>query len=168
MEKGDESYPKAFKADWLSKQVPLSADHDSRRRTLEATRSGGAEHGASSWVELRRCSRRGSGSVDTPGRENPFISRTSMYFLRHGESEWNKAQANLDAIGMLSDVDHPLDEVGIAQCKEFNQKWRDEVKRRDDGVPADDERVCKQLTWTIFCQPTRSTHHRCAEPRRRA
>ena len=56
-----------------------------------------------------------------------------MYFLRHGESEWNKAQANLDAIGMLSDVDHPLDQTGIQQCQEFNQKWKDAASRDEDG-----------------------------------
>lgn len=136
VEQGGGSYPKAFRADWLSKEIELT---DSRRRTLEEARTGRREDYTSAWVELRRCSRRGSGSAETPGRENPFISRTSMYFLRHGESEWNKAQANLDAIGMLSDVDHPLDAKGIAQCKDFNQKWQDEVKRREDGAPTDDE-----------------------------
>lgn len=141
VENGGGSPPKAFKPDWLSKEAELSVDMGSRRQTLEETRSGRSikDGSTTAWVELRRCSRRGSGSVETPGTENPFVSRTSMYFLRHGESEWNKAQANMDAIGMLSDVDHPLDETGITQCKEFNQKWRDEVKRRDDGAPADDE-----------------------------
>lgn len=116
MDPSMDSYPSAYNPDWLSKE----ADSDL----------------LSAWVRLRRCSRRGSGSVDTPGRDNPFISTTSMYFLRHGESEWNKAQAHFDAIGMLSDVDHPLDETGVKQCQEFNRKWTDEVSRREDGHAA--------------------------------
>ena len=110
-------YPSVFNPDWLSKTVE--------------------ENSSCAWVRLRRCFKRGSGSSTTPGRENPFTSRSTMYFLRHGESKWNQAQAQFDAIGMLSDVDHPLDAAGVKQCQEFNQTWKSEAQRREDSEATD-------------------------------
>ena len=34
-----------------------------------------------------------------------------VFFLRHGESKWNRAQSNLDLKGMWSTVDHPLNDT---------------------------------------------------------
>jgi broad specificity phosphatase PhoE len=127
------SYPKTFDEAWLNGRmtepsISETASGDGRGSLAPPTAKDKA------WVKLRRCRQRGSGSPDTPGRENPIPSKTSMYFLRHGESEWNKAQANMDAYGMVSAVDHPLDSTGIAQCQEFNQRWKDAMKRCADSA----------------------------------
>jgi len=37
--------------------------------------------------------------------------------VRHGESQWNEAQAKKDVRGLLSQVDHPLNEVGFQQAR---------------------------------------------------
>ena len=43
--------------------------------------------------------------------------RKTIYIVRHGESVWNKAQNDKDVVAMLSDVDHPLNEMGRAQAE---------------------------------------------------
>ena len=40
-----------------------------------------------------------------------------VFFVRHGESRWNEAQAKKDVRGLLSQVDHPLNEVGYQQAR---------------------------------------------------
>lgn len=122
---GSDKVPDSFDPDWLSKVVEMPSD--------------GAPDVPV--VTLRRCRRRGSGSEDTPGRENPIPSRLAVYFLRHGESKWNHAQAHLDAIGMYGDVDHSLDEEGIKQCQEFNEFWKDQR----DGTYEGDRRTAADL-----------------------
>lgn len=46
-------------------------------------------------------------------------TRKTVYFVRHGESVWNKAQKDKNVGAMLSDVDHPLNEAGRAQAEEL-------------------------------------------------
>lgn len=38
-----------------------------------------------------------------------------VFFIRHGESRWNEAQAKRDVFQMVSHVDHPLNEHGYRQ-----------------------------------------------------
>ena len=45
--------------------------------------------------------------------------RKTIYIVRHGESVWNKAQSDKDVVAMLSDVDHPLNEMGRAQAEDL-------------------------------------------------
>ena len=137
-----EQYPTAFNPDWLSKTVE--------------------QNSSCAWVRLRRCFKRGSGLPTTPGRENPFISRSTLYFLRHGESKWNKAQAQFDAIGMLSDVDHPLDAAGVKQCQEFNQTWKSEVQCREDSEATDATALDDFLSAdAIYASPLCRTAQTC-------
>jgi len=47
---------------------------------------------------------------------NYFHSRKRIYFLRHGESQWNAAQREKDIVRMFSTRDHPLTKNGIHQA----------------------------------------------------
>jgi len=49
-------------------------------------------------------------------------TRKTIYMVRHGESVWNEAQADKDVVAMLSDVDHPLNEVGRAQAEKLSEQ----------------------------------------------
>lgn len=40
---------------------------------------------------------------------------SQVFFIRHGESRWNEAQAKRDVLQMVSHVDHPLNEHGFQQ-----------------------------------------------------
>ena len=47
-----------------------------------------------------------------------FLSRSrQVFFIRHGESRWNEAQAKRDVLQMVSHVDHPLNEQGFRQAR---------------------------------------------------
>lgn len=46
-----------------------------------------------------------------------FTAKKTIYVVRHGESVWNKAQADKDVGAMMSDVDHPLNEKGREQAE---------------------------------------------------
>ncbi|KAL1521659.1 hypothetical protein AB1Y20_021316 [Prymnesium parvum] len=48
-------------------------------------------------------------------------NKKSVYFIRHGESVWNKAQKDKDALAMLSSVDHPLNDAGRAQAEALQE-----------------------------------------------
>ena len=39
-----------------------------------------------------------------------------MYFLRHGESQWNEAQANRNPVKMFGKFDHALTAEGLEQA----------------------------------------------------
>jgi hypothetical protein len=41
----------------------------------------------------------------------------TIFLIRHGESIWNQAQADKDMVAMLSDVDHPLNQLGRLQAE---------------------------------------------------
>eukprot|EP01094_Clydonella_sp_ATCC50884_P004490 TRINITY_DN1351_c0_g1_i1.p1 TRINITY_DN1351_c0_g1~~TRINITY_DN1351_c0_g1_i1.p1 ORF type:complete len:537 (+),score=217.45 TRINITY_DN1351_c0_g1_i1:55-1611(+) len=45
-----------------------------------------------------------------------------IFFIRHGLSKWNKAQAEANLVGLMN-FDHPLDERGIAQAQGLNSRW---------------------------------------------
>ena len=105
-------------------------------KELEPTRLADGSKGPPSeadacWVRVRRCSARSTGVPEEEDgiKDTPIPSLLTMYFLRHGESEWNKAQANMDVLGMASAVDHPLDPTGIEQCQAFNATWKAEMER---------------------------------------
>eukprot|EP01006_Ploeotia_vitrea_P046375 TRINITY_DN67022_c10_g2_i1.p1 TRINITY_DN67022_c10_g2~~TRINITY_DN67022_c10_g2_i1.p1 ORF type:complete len:403 (+),score=22.71 TRINITY_DN67022_c10_g2_i1:68-1210(+) len=49
-------------------------------------------------------------------------TKKTVFFIRHGESKWNKAQKDHNVKAMLSAKDHPLNEVGIAQANALASK----------------------------------------------
>ena len=64
--------------------------------------------------------------------QDPVPTR-HVFFLRHGESKWNKAQKDLDLKGMWSTVDHPLNDAGRDQAGGLREKIVDYVtKHRGD------------------------------------
>ena len=127
MEATDKGYPKLMDPSWLSKRLPPVV-------LADGTKGPPADTGVS-WVRVRRCSARSTGVPEEEDgiRDTPIPSQLTMYFLRHGESEWNKAQANMDVVAMASAVDHPLDPVGISQCQDFNKLWKAEMERCASG-----------------------------------
>lgn len=64
-------------------------------------------------VELRRAGR--CVAVLQRGREPP--PRKTLFFFRHGQSVWNRAQKELDVLAMVSGVDHPLNGAGRLQAE---------------------------------------------------
>lgn len=44
-------------------------------------------------------------------------TKKTIYLIRHGESVWNKAQKDKDAVAMLSAKDHPLNKAGKEQAE---------------------------------------------------
>ena len=60
-----------------------------------------------------------------------------VFFLRHGESKWNKAQSQLDIYGMWSTMDHPLNDTGRDQAAGLRDKIIDYIenhRHEDDSV----------------------------------
>eukprot|EP00039_Didymoeca_costata_P032851 m.39586 g.39586 ORF g.39586 m.39586 type:complete len:415 (-) comp9570_c0_seq3:86-1330(-) len=53
----------------------------------------------------------------------PGPNTKTIYFIRHGYSEWNQAQEHHDIGGMLGARDHPLTEEGIIQAEDLQKKW---------------------------------------------
>jgi phosphohistidine phosphatase SixA len=67
----------------------------------------------------------GQPSVTIRGVDHDSMpQKVTVYFVRHGESVWNESQERRDIIGMMSEVDHPLDSGGIEQCQSFNGAWQ--------------------------------------------
>lgn len=52
--------------------------------------------------------------------EPPQVKK--LFFVRHGESAWNKAQREKDVTALLEQVDHPLSKAGIEQCLQLQKK----------------------------------------------
>ena len=59
----------------------------------------------------------GGGSCVTLRLVKQHTPVKQVFFVRHGESRWNEAQAKKDVRGLLSQVDHPLNEVGYQQAR---------------------------------------------------
>ena len=51
-----------------------------------------------------------------------YPTRKWLYLVRHGESEWNRAQASYNVATMYSQVDHPLSPAGIEQATRLAEK----------------------------------------------
>jgi hypothetical protein len=48
----------------------------------------------------------------------------TIFLVRHGESAWNRAQADKDVLSMLA-FDHPLEPLGVQQAKMGNAQWKE-------------------------------------------
>ena len=59
-----------------------------------------------------------------------------VFFLRHGESKWNRAQSNLDLKGMWSTVDHPLNDTGRDQAASLRDKIVDYISKHRGSTEA--------------------------------
>lgn len=50
-----------------------------------------------------------------------LLHRRTVFFVRHGESSWNKAQSQMDIYEMGRQTDHPLSEAGRDQAEALNK-----------------------------------------------
>ena len=63
-----------------------------------------------------------------PKEENKII-----FLVRHGQSLWNKACVDRALHRMISQVDHPLDVVGIEQARQLAARWKKIASREAGG-----------------------------------
>lgn len=75
--------------------------------------------------------------------------RKTLYLIRHGESVWNEAQAEHDAVRMLSDVDHNLTDAGRKQAEGLAAHLRAEGSGEPSGLLDIDAVVCSPLTRAV-------------------
>lgn len=54
------------------------------------------------------------------------VERKTIFFIRHGESEWNSAQHKKQLHKMYKQIDHPLNEEGITQALHLNECWKEQ------------------------------------------
>jgi hypothetical protein len=58
----------------------------------------------------------------------------TLFLVRHGESAWNRAQADKDVLSMLA-FDHPLEPLGVQQAKNGNAQWKEAMEESQlDGL----------------------------------
>jgi broad specificity phosphatase PhoE len=75
----------------------------------------------------------------------------TIFFVRHGESVWNRAQAKLDVLALVSDVDHPLNLKGRVQAEALQSKMSQLVTLSHaeqpalDALDADAERRAREI-----------------------
>ena len=82
--------------------------------------------------------------------------RKEIFLIRHGESKWNISQSEKDIKGMVTQYDHELTPVGIAQAISFNQKWK-AASNSSDTNELEDSNVFTSAE-AIFASPlTRAT-----------
>eukprot|EP00924_Labyrinthula_sp_SR-Ha-C_P008949 augustus_masked-scaffold_2-processed-gene-7.11-mRNA-1 protein AED:0.82 eAED:0.85 QI:0/-1/0/1/-1/1/1/0/530 len=53
---------------------------------------------------------------------NSLEKEVDLFFIRHGQSTWNQAQESGNLVGMMRQIDHPLNEVGFRQSQDFAEK----------------------------------------------
>jgi broad specificity phosphatase PhoE len=70
----------------------------------------------------------------------------TVYFLRHGESQWNEAQANRNPIDMFGRFDHALTAEGLAQADRL-------ATRISDSSKFSEARRAFDKCTAIYCSP---------------
>jgi len=65
-----------------------------------------------------------------------FLERRTVFFVRHGESVWNKAQEQLQLDEMVSTTDHPLSAKGRAQAESLSQRIANAAARAKPELAA--------------------------------
>eukprot|EP00298_Acanthocystis_sp_HF-20_P015701 c21231_g3_i2.p1 GENE.c21231_g3_i2~~c21231_g3_i2.p1 ORF type:complete len:411 (+),score=168.36 c21231_g3_i2:49-1233(+) len=80
-------------------------------------------------------------TVELIRNTNTFPTKKKLFFVRHGESKWNKAQADMDVSAMLSETDHALDDEGVNQALGLEEKLSNPstqfTKEENDFLSAD-------------------------------
>eukprot|EP00966_Prymnesium_polylepis_P154549 3568543-Prymnesium_polylepis.1 len=77
-----------------------------------------------------------------------MATKKVVYIIRHGESVWNAAQRDKDAVAMLSTVDHPLNEAGRDQAEGLQASLR-AGGAEAAALMASDAVMCSPLTRAI-------------------
>jgi len=83
---------------------------------------------------------RASGSASctlsrAPPEAHTAPRQKTLFLIRHGESVWNQAQADKDMVAMLSDVDHPLNQLGRLQAEGLAAHLAAEMSAGAAGAP---------------------------------
>ena len=81
------------------------------------------------WVDVKPAE--GEPSITMRHVQHELPHELTVYFVRHAESSWNEAQDKRDVVGMMEQVDHPLNSEGIEQCQQLNRAWK---KVRDSAA----------------------------------
>ena len=55
----------------------------------------------------------------------------TIFFIRHAESEWNRAKREKDLHGLMRQLNHPLSKAGIEQSFLFNTELRVQTEREE-------------------------------------
>eukprot|EP00629_Pelagomonadales_sp_RCC1024_P000992 CAMPEP_0119276552 /NCGR_PEP_ID=MMETSP1329-20130426/15626_1 /TAXON_ID=114041 /ORGANISM="Genus nov. species nov., Strain RCC1024" /LENGTH=290 /DNA_ID=CAMNT_0007276985 /DNA_START=201 /DNA_END=1069 /DNA_ORIENTATION=- len=91
----------------------------------------------------------------------------TVYFLRHGESQWNEAQANRNPFEMFGKFDHALTAEGVAQAEALAARIRKtsmlSAERRD--FEAATIVYCSPLTRALQTGLIALQDHPCLRPR---
>lgn len=74
--------------------------------------------------------------------------RKVVYLVRHGESVWNKAQADKRVDVMLADVDHPLNATGRAQSESLLDALKQGGPQAEEMLQAEVV-ICSPLTRAL-------------------
>jgi len=69
----------------------------------------------------------------------------TVYFVRHGESQWNKAQGKLDLQTMASKTDHPLSANGWDQAESLSKLLAEELDKELAADKTSDASVSAML-----------------------
>jgi broad specificity phosphatase PhoE len=87
-----------------------------------------------------------AGGASDAGKKHSRTRRKTVYFVRHGQSTWNKAKAENDVRSLMMTMDHPLTMKGAHQAIVMNQAWHNEKRkktRRDKRNVAKAEKAAK-------------------------
>ena len=58
----------------------------------------------------------------------------TVFVIRHGESEWNKATEDKSLFNLLKTRDHALTKEGAAQATRFNKRWQEAAEKTPEAA----------------------------------
>eukprot|EP00746_Dinoflagellata_sp_MGD_P009518 gnl/MRDRNA2_/MRDRNA2_119381_c0_seq1.p1 gnl/MRDRNA2_/MRDRNA2_119381_c0~~gnl/MRDRNA2_/MRDRNA2_119381_c0_seq1.p1 ORF type:complete len:490 (+),score=111.15 gnl/MRDRNA2_/MRDRNA2_119381_c0_seq1:86-1555(+) len=63
-----------------------------------------------------------------------ILQKKTVYFVRHGESIWNKAQSQMDLVEMGKTTDHALSLKGRQQAQKLREQVKDAMATKDANL----------------------------------
>ena len=82
------------------------------------------------------------------------LPHKQVFFIRHGESRWNEAQAKKNLAEMAMHVDHPLNETGYAQAHRLQQAVRAALANVESSSPSEAAAVRSLMAaQALWCSP---------------
>jgi broad specificity phosphatase PhoE len=96
---------------------------------------------------------RGTNTIDICTETAVPVNQKNLYFIRHGESTWNKMQRERSWIQMAGSQDNPLSPDGLAQAKELG-KWVN-YWNQQQAVPSHSSSAIRDMlrSTMIFVSP---------------
>eukprot|EP01065_Artemidia_motanka_P006003 TRINITY_DN1291_c0_g2_i1.p1 TRINITY_DN1291_c0_g2~~TRINITY_DN1291_c0_g2_i1.p1 ORF type:complete len:954 (+),score=225.97 TRINITY_DN1291_c0_g2_i1:53-2914(+) len=148
---------KTTDAKFLRIELLSKADDAKESRTLAAR---DVPVGSLCWEEAYTAHLEGAGAgISAHVTLLPIVTPHTLktvFFVRHGESVWNRAQAQRNVVTMMSSTDHPLNDEGKSQALLLNKRLRaaiEDMRTRhrtgEEGPtsppPADDDGRAEEL-----------------------